>query len=91
MSQIVDYNDKGLEKLSLYARNLRPMLRETVLDEDVIDLDNVVLHQYRLSKIKQQDLKLREDAAEYLAPGDSLVQPKPKTLKRSFCHRLSAA
>ncbi|MEI6542468.1 MAG: DEAD/DEAH box helicase family protein [Methylococcales bacterium] len=27
MSQIVDYDDKGLEKLSLYARNLRPMFR----------------------------------------------------------------
>jgi len=31
MSQIVDYNDKHLEKLSLYARNLRPMLRESIL------------------------------------------------------------
>ena len=31
MSQIVDYDDKELEKLSLYARNLRPMLRETCL------------------------------------------------------------
>jgi type I restriction enzyme R subunit len=41
MSQIVDYNDKDLEKLSLYARNLRPMLRETVLDEDNVDLSGI--------------------------------------------------
>lgn len=30
MSQIVDYDDKEVEKLSLYARHLRPMLREKV-------------------------------------------------------------
>ena len=30
MSQIVDYNDKELEKLSLYARHLRPLLRENI-------------------------------------------------------------
>ena len=35
MSQIVDYDNPELEKLSLFARNLRPMLRETILDEDV--------------------------------------------------------
>jgi type I restriction enzyme R subunit len=51
MSQIVDYDDKALEKLSLYARNLRPMLRETFMEEDSIDLDNVVLSHYRLSVI----------------------------------------
>jgi hypothetical protein len=42
MSQIVDYDDTDLEKLSLYARNLRPMLRETLLDEDDIDLGNEI-------------------------------------------------
>lgn len=31
MSQIVEYDDKELEKLSLFARNLRPLLREQVL------------------------------------------------------------
>ena len=58
MSQIVDYDDKGLEKLCLYARNLRPMLRESIIEEDEVDLDNVVLSHYRLSAIRQQDLKL---------------------------------
>lgn len=38
MSQIVDYDNKDLEKLSLYARNLRPMLREALINEDDIDL-----------------------------------------------------
>ena len=54
MSQIVDYDDKNLEKLSLYAGNLRPMLRESIIDEDEIDLQGVVLSHYRLSKIKEQ-------------------------------------
>src|SRR5690606_39691701 len=62
MSQIVDYDDKNLERLSLYARNLRPMLRESLLEEDDVDLSNVVLSHYRLSKIRQQDIKLKEDA-----------------------------
>ncbi len=79
MSQIVDYDDKSLEKLSLYARNLRPMLRETLLAEDGIDLDNVVLSHYRLAVMRQQDLKLKEDAADYqLDPGAGLGTAKAK-------------
>ncbi|MCF1432123.1 MAG: hypothetical protein LPH20_15115, partial [Shewanella sp.] len=52
MSQLVDYDDKELEKLSLYARHLRPLLREKVIEEDELDLDNVVMSHYRLSKIR---------------------------------------
>jgi len=84
MSQIVDYNDKDLEKLSLYARNLRPMLRETMLDEDDIDLSNVMLSHYRLSKIKQQDLRLKEDSPDYLEPGDGVGTAKAKDKKEEF-------
>ncbi|MCP4297486.1 MAG: type I restriction endonuclease subunit R, partial [Proteobacteria bacterium] len=71
MSQIVDYNDRDLEKLSLYARNLRPMLRESLVDEDKIDLDDVILSHYRLSEIRRQDLILHEDSPG-LDPGDGL-------------------
>ncbi len=79
MSQIVDYDDKQLEKLSLYARNLRPMLRESVVEEDDIDLDTVVLSKYRLSKIRQQDLQLRQNTGEYkLEPGDGLGAGRPR-------------
>jgi type I restriction enzyme, R subunit len=82
MSQIVDYDDKALEKLSLYARNLRPLLRETFMEEDSIDLDNVTLSHYRLSIIRQQDLKLKEDAGDYkLVPGDDLGTAKPRDRK----------
>jgi type I restriction enzyme R subunit len=94
MSQIVDYNDKDLEKLSLYARNLRPMLRETVVDEDDIDLSSIVLSHYRVSKIRQQHLALQENAEEYkLVPGDEAGTAKAKDKQTEFLsqivHRLN--
>jgi type I restriction enzyme R subunit len=89
MSQIVDYDDKALEKLSLYARNLRPMLRETFMEEDGIDLDNVVLSHYRLSVIRQQDLRLKEDSADYkLEPGEGLGTAKAKDKHEEFLSQI---
>ena len=89
MSQIVDYDDKALEKLSLYARNLRPMLREMFMEEDGIDLDNVVLSHYRLSVIRQQDLKLKEDSADYkLEPGEGLGTAKAKDKHEEFLSQI---
>ena len=91
MSQIVDYDDKDLEKLSLYARNLRPMLREVESDEEEVDLSNVVLSHYRLSKIRQQDIKLKEDAEGYdLEPGDALGTAKAKDKKEEFLSEIVA-
>ena len=93
MSQIVDYSNKDLEKLSLYARNLRPMLREALLNEDDIDLTNVVMSHYRLSKIRQQDLNLQDEEGGYLKPGEGLGTAKPKDKKEEFLsqiiHRLN--
>ena len=89
MSQIVDYDDTDLEKLSLYARNLRPMLRETLLDEDDIDLGNVVLSHYRVAKIRQQDLLLKENTGEYkLEPGEGLGTAKPKDRQEEYLSQI---
>ena len=88
MSQIVDYNDKNLEKLSLYARNLRPMLRESLIDEDDVDLNNVVLSHYRLSKIRQQDLKLQGQDIPELTPGEGLGSAKAKDRKEEFLSQI---
>ena len=84
MSQIVDYDDKELEKLSLYARHLQPMLREKVADEEQVDLSNIVMSHYRLSKLRQQDLKLKEQEEETLAPaaGGGTAKPKDKKEER---------
>ncbi|WP_018694294.1 type I restriction endonuclease subunit R [Algicola sagamiensis] len=85
MSQIVEYDDKELEKLSLYARHLRPMLREKVIEEDELDLDHVVMSHYRLSKIRQQDIQLQENSLEYkLQPSNSVGSAKPKDKKEEF-------
>lgn len=89
MSQIVDYDNKDLEKLSLYARNLRPMLREAYVDEDIIDLSGVVLSHYRLSKIREQDLDIYEPDAEYpISPGSELGSAKPKDKKAEFLSQI---
>jgi len=85
MSQIVDYDDKALEKLSLYARHLQPMLREKIDEDDDVDLSNVTLSHYRLSKIKQQDLKLKDDDGKYtLDPGDEIGSAKARDKKEEF-------
>ena len=89
MSQIVDYDDKDLEKLSLYARYLRPLLREKVVQEDEIDLDNVVMSHYRLSKIRQQDIELKEDAEGYeLEPASDMGSAKAKDKKEEFLSQI---
>ena len=89
MSQIVDYDDTNLEKLCLYARNLRPMLRETILEEDDIDLNNVMLSHYRVSKIRQQHLQLQENKGEYnLEPNEALGTAKPRDKKEEFLSQI---
>lgn len=89
MSQIVDYDDKSLEKLSLYARHLRPMLRETLMEEDSIDLSSVLLSHYRLSKIHQQHLKLQQNTGEYpLKPGEGLGTASAKDKQEEFLSQI---
>ena len=58
MSQIIDYDNKDTEKLSLYARYLQPMLRER-LDDDKVCFSNIIMSHYRLSELRQQDSKLQ--------------------------------
>ncbi|GJL65406.1 MAG: type I restriction-modification system, restriction (R) subunit [Nitrospirales bacterium] len=89
MSQIVDYDNKDLEKLCLFARNLRPMLRERAPDEEDINLNSVVLSHYRLSKIRQQDLVMKEHSPDYqLHPGDGLGTSKAKDKKEEFLSQI---
>jgi type I restriction enzyme R subunit len=58
---------------------------EFKLDEDDIDLNSIELSHYRLSVIRQQDLKLKEDSADYqLEPGDGDGGAKPKDKQEEF-------
>ena len=72
MSQIVDYDSHDLEKLSLYARHLAPLLREKTPDDDAIDLSSVELSHYRLSRIAQRDLMMVKEGVDTgWCPADS--------------------
>lgn len=52
MSQITDYDSKDIDKLSLYARHLQPMLRKS-LDDNEIYFSNIIMSHYRFSKLLQ--------------------------------------
>ena len=88
MSQIVDYDSPDLEMLSLYARHLAPLLRETAPDEEPIDLSSVELSHYRLSKIKQQDLKLVKESSEGLYVAGELGTGKPRNKEEIWLSQL---
>ena len=67
------------------------LLREARVDEDDIDLDNVMLSHYRLSKIKQQDLRLKDGDQEYaLEPGEGAGSGRPKDPKEEFLSQIVA-
>ena len=78
MSQIVEYDSPDLERLNLFAMHLAPLLREQLPDEDPVDLSSVELSHYRLSKIRQQNLKLKKDGATGLMPMKELGTGKAR-------------
>jgi type I restriction enzyme R subunit len=88
MSQIVDYDSRDLEMLSLYARHLAPLLREKTPDDDPIDLSSVELSHYRLSKTKQQDLRLVKEGAIGLSPAGALGTGRPRTKEEIWLSQL---
>ena len=79
MSQIIEYDSTDLERLNLYARHLAPLLREEAPEDDPIDVSSVALSHYRLSKIRQQDLKLQKSGSEGLNPGTDVGGGKAKS------------
>jgi type I restriction enzyme R subunit len=93
MSQIVDFDSTDLEKLSLYARHLAPLLREKTPKDDAVDLSSVELSHYRLSKLKQQDLKLVKGGSGGLVPGSEMGSGKAKSKMEEYLsqiiHRLN--
>ena len=91
MSQIVDYDSTDLEQLSLYARHLAPLLRDQIPGDDPIDLSSIELSHYRLSKIKQQDLKLVKDGAVTgLDPATELGTGKPRNKEDQWLSQIIA-
>ena len=75
----------------MYSRHLRPLLREEVIEEDDIDLDNVVMSHYRLSKIRQQNIELKEESGVYrLEPSNDVGTAKAKDKKEEFLSQILA-
>lgn len=90
MSQICDYDSSDLERLNLYARHLAPMLRETVTVKEDIDLSSVELSHYRLSKVRQQDLRLSKDAEVGLTPGSAMGSGKARSKHEEWLSQIIA-
>ncbi|UAA37734.1 type I restriction endonuclease subunit R [Paraneptunicella aestuarii] len=88
-SQIVNFDDYELEKLSIFAKHLYPLLRLDVVEDD-IDLSDVVMTHYRLHEQREASLqlgrkvgeKVGEEPPSYLPAakeGTGAVPKDPKT------------
>lgn len=73
LSQIIDYEDRELELLCVYAKHLYPLLRRDRLDQEDIDVSELSLTHYRLTKRKEQQLRLADNQGDYpLKPGSAI-------------------
>jgi type I restriction enzyme R subunit len=64
----VPYDDVELEQLCVYAKHVMPLLRiERLADDDDIDLTDIELTHYRLTKQAEQQIKLGEGDSPELA------------------------
>ncbi|MCQ2035913.1 type I restriction endonuclease subunit R [Stutzerimonas kunmingensis] len=78
LSQIVPYEDRELEQLCVYAKHLHPLLRVDRLQQDHVDVGELQLSHYRLSKRAEHQLRLSEEDGEYtLKPGSDVGSGKP--------------
>jgi type I restriction enzyme R subunit len=78
LSQIVPYEDHELEQLCVYAKHLHPLLRVDRLQQDDVDVGELQLSHYRLSKRAEHQLRLSEENGEYtLKPGSDVGSGKP--------------
>ena len=85
MSQIVDYDNTDLEMLSLFARHLAPLLRETQPEDEPIDLTSIELTHYRLAKIAKRRLDLTSgDTEDGLTPATDLGTGKARSKEEEF-------
>ncbi|MDT8879425.1 DEAD/DEAH box helicase family protein [Halomonas saccharevitans] len=78
LSQIVHFDDRELEQLCVFARHLAPLLRMERLDEDTIDVSELALTHYRLTKRAEHQLRLEEEQGDYgLQPISEVGSGKP--------------
>ncbi|WP_285906610.1 type I restriction endonuclease subunit R [Pseudodesulfovibrio pelocollis] len=80
-SQIIDFDDQELEKLSIYARHLLPLLREERLDDE-IDLSDIEMTHYRLAKKREEQIKLENEDGTLRPPSDETASAKERETER---------
>lgn len=90
-SQIVDFDDFDLEKLSIFAKHLHPLLRFDVLQDD-IDLSDVAMTHYRLHEQREANLelgyKVGEEPKSYLAPTKESSGATPKDAQTELLNEI---
>ena len=69
VSQVTELRDEDLERLNVFTRHLRPLLRDEQPPEE-IDLSGLELSRYRLQKQGERSLELRD--GDPLQPADGL-------------------
>ncbi|MCC4289622.1 type I restriction endonuclease subunit R [Vreelandella aquamarina] len=79
LSQIVTFDDPELEQLCVFARHLHPLLRtDRLLEEESIDVSELELTHYRLTKREEKRLRLEEAEGDYgLTPVSEVGSGKP--------------
>lgn len=65
LSQIIPYEDRELEQLCVFAKHLYPLLRVDRLDDEEVDVGELQLTHYRLTKRAEHQLKLNEEGGDY--------------------------
>lgn len=90
-SQIVNFEDYELEKLSIFAKYLYPLLRFDLVEEEV-DLSDVVMTHYRLHEQREADLqlgnKIGEASKSYLPAAKEGSGAAPKDPKTEFLNEI---
>ncbi|MEZ9860074.1 type I restriction endonuclease subunit R [Vibrio splendidus] len=90
-SQIVNFEDYELEKLSIFAKHLHPLLRLDIIEDDV-DLSDVVMTHYRLHEQREADLqlgvKIGEEPKPYLPAAKEGSGAAPKDPKTEFLNEI---
>ncbi|MGY6566986.1 MAG: type I restriction endonuclease subunit R [Halomonadaceae bacterium] len=78
LSQIVTFDDPELEQLCVYARHLYPLLRtDRLLEEEAINVSELELTHYRLTKREEKRLRLEVAEASPLKPVSDVGSGKP--------------
>ena len=89
ISQIINFDDRELEQLNVFAKHLLPLLKQERLDEG-IDLSLVEMTHYKLKEKRTQNLKLQVDGGKDLNPVTSIGGHTPKDKKSELLSEILA-